>query len=121
MTAESREERPGYYVSPFEKYPGFIQFPYPLMLAQMLHWWKKGIEGIKNLSALDAAFHQSKWEAARDLLVDYDGWHVEGIPVGDVKNDLVPMEVVTFAVMSGDAYLLSHLTPKVRRVLPSTI
>ena len=75
----------------------------------------------KDLEKTDLEFHLNKWRAFRTLLVDFDGWHIDHIPVGDVKEDNVPVDVMSFVVVLGEQYVLNQLSPKQVAVLRSIL
>ncbi len=112
--------QPGRYESPIEAYPGFIQFPYPFTYRHFQTWWKSGVEPIKKLSRLDFEAFNFEWEAVKRLLLDSGDWQIEGIKVGEVETDDVPMEVISFVVQSADEYIYP-LLPAKKQLLLSTI
>jgi hypothetical protein len=119
---ELREEvTRGYIRSMFDEYPGYIQFPFPLMLHHVDAWWKEAVDKNKDIPRENIQFHRNQWHAYRNLLIEYDGWHLENIPIGDVKNDNVPAIIVSFILQLGEQYVLNQLSPKVRGVLRSII
>lgn len=109
---------PGRYASIFEQYPGYIQFPYPLLHNPHLKaWWEKCITPLKEITAFDFAKLDLEWEGARELLVEYGEWQLTGLPVGEVKAGRVPADVVTFVRLAADDYIYPWLSPKDVRLL----
>lgn len=115
------EKVKGKFESAFSEYPGYIQLPNPLMLHHVEKWWKIAIERNKGIERQDFKFQQNQWEAARDLLIEFDGWHIDCIPIGDVKDNRVPQVLVSFTIMMVTAYIEGQLHPKALQVLRSNI
>lgn len=109
--------QPGRYPSPLEKYPGYVQFPPVLMYAHFKLWWQKVLEPLKDVARLDFKGIDLEWEGARDLLLEYGEWQIQGVPVGEVKANHVPLEVVNFVRQAADHYLYPQLSPKELRLL----
>ena len=107
----------GLLKSPFEEYPGYIQFPHPLMLHHVSAWWSMAVDANKKITNESFEFHQNQWKAYRHMLTEYDGWYIDNIPVGDVKLDLVPSLLVSFVLTLGEQYVLNQLSPKQAAVL----
>jgi len=117
QTRQSEDKRPGYYESDVEGYPGHIQFPYPLILPQFKAWWKVAIEPLKTLSKLDFEHFDAEWQGAKVLLTEFGEWAVEGVPVGEAKEDRVPLEVMSWVVDCADDYIGPQLSEKKARLL----
>jgi len=111
------ETNSGLMRSLWPEYPGYIQFPHPFMLHHVSAWWSMAIEKNKNVPKDSYEFHQNQWHAYRHLLTEFDGWHIQNIPVGDVKEDRVPAILVSYALTLGERYVLNQLSPKITGVL----
>lgn len=111
--------RPGYFESPFEKYPGHIQFPYPLILPQFEAWWKAAIEPLKSLTRLDWGYSSADWAGAKVLLLDYGEWAIQGVAPGEAR-ERPPLEVVSWVCECAAAYLETQLSEK-KMLLLSTV
>lgn len=126
-TPKPEEKKPGFYESVWTEedapdyYPGFIQFPFPLMWHQLDAWWEKAITQCKGIAMSDRAFLTLKWEASRDLLFDNDGWHMKNLKPSDLKANVVSLEVMNWVIMLCESYVMGQITPKVRLSLPSII
>lgn len=118
---KEKDDQPGRFRSPLDDFPGYIQFPNPLMLHHVNAWWTRVVEPSENLKTHDLKRQTILWESYRDMLVDNDGWHIEGITVADVKANIVPQSVVSLVLMTGEAWILNHLSPKQRDVIRSII
>lgn len=116
-----KEVNSGLIRSIFDDYPGYVQFPHPLMLHHISQWWDKCVKANEGVEPKDFKFHLNQWISYRDMLLDNDGWHIDKITPGEVKQDLLPAEVISFIVMLGEQYVLNQLTPKQRAVLRSLI
>ena len=75
---------PGWYDSPFDQYPGHIQFPYPLTYPQWKKWWKAAVEPLKQYKALDFDHWDGGWQGSKILILEYGSWDIE-----KVKNILM--------------------------------
>ncbi len=116
------EKQPGRYVSPLTKYPGYVQFPYPLMYPHFKEWWKLTIEPLKNVSKLDFGAVDFEWEGAKYLILEFGEWAIRGdhASQGDAKKNDVPVEVVNFVRRAADHYLYPQLSPKELRLLSTS-
>lgn len=112
--------KPGRYPSPLEQYPGFIQFPAPLMYAHFKEWWIRTLEPLNDVRKLDFRGFDLEWEGARYLITEFGEWSISGVPIGDVKTGNVPLEVVNFVRQAADHYLFPQLSPKESRLLLMT-
>lgn len=114
---------PGYYEPDIEKYPGLadypghIRFPFPLELPHFKAWWKAAIEAAKNLSKLDWDTFEGEWEASKVLLVEFGEWEIKGVPVGNVRENRVPLELVSWVTECADEYIWPQLSVKKARLL----
>lgn len=110
-------DKPGRYPSPLEKYPGFVQFPAPFMYHHFKEWWQRTLEPLKEVAKLDFKGLDLEWEGAKYLLLEFGEWQLSGVPVGDVRSNNVPLEVVNFVRQAADHYLYPQLSPKELRLL----
>lgn len=111
------ESAPGRYDSPFEDHPGYIQFPYPMMFPHFRDWWKAAVEPLKNLTRLDFDHLDCEWQGAKKLITEYGEWAIQGVAVGDAKNDNVPLEVISWVEDCAEDYIWPQLSEKKRRLL----
>ena len=110
-------QRPGYYVSPLEQYPGYLQFPVPLEYPHYKDWWIKTIQPLKEINKFDFARIDLEWEGAKLLLLEWGTWGLSNISPGKVKANQVPIEVVNFVREAADDYLYDLISPKDLRLL----
>lgn len=118
---KQNENKPGLFESVMDEYPGFVQFPYPLMREQFHEWWMLAVEGIKNMNVLDYAYHDNEWKAYSQLLLNHGDWRIDGISVSDVKSGNVPQVVANFVMEAGDIYVRDFLPRKAQRLLQGII
>jgi hypothetical protein len=111
----------GYCTSPYEEYPGYIQFPHPLMLRHVSQWWQAAVKANEDISREEIKYHLNQWHAYRDMILDNDGWHIENVTPGEVKADEVPSLLVSFILQVGESYVVNQLSPKQRGVLRSLL
>ena len=117
MASPPVDEKPGYYPSELEAYPGHICFPYPLTLPQFKVWWKASVESVKELTRLDFNSFNAEWEGAKRLLIEFGEWEIKGVPIGEVKADNVPLEVVSWVCDCAEDYIWPQLSSKKQRTL----
>ena len=113
----SEDKQPGRFSSPFDQYPGTIQFPYPLTYPQFKKWWAEAVEPLKKYKALDFDHWDGIWNGSKVLVLEYGSWDIENVKAGEVKDDNVPLEVAEWVVTCGRAYIFPQLDPKKRQML----
>ena len=106
------ENRPGYYASPLERYPGHIQFPDPLGLVEFTAWWKVAIHPLKNMDGFDLELFSFEWVGAKALLLEYGERGIKDVPKGKVKEDRVPLPVMSWVSDCADDYIFPQLPKK---------
>ena len=105
MAEKKEKNKPGYYESDIDGYPGFIQFPAPFMLSHARLWWKEAIEKIDGQTAKAWDYQIAEWNAARDLLVHHGEWAIKGVDITAAKGDQVPGAVAVFVLNSARDYI----------------
>lgn len=118
---QEKEVSQGLIQSPYDDFPGYIQFPYPLQLHHVSKWWSMAVDANKKLEKTDHQFHVNQWQSYRYLLTEFDGWHIEKVPLGDVKSDRVPSILMSFVMYLGEQYILNQLSPKQVAVLRTVL
>lgn len=116
---DQQPDKPGRYESPFDEYPGYVQFPAPLMLHHVQAWWEKAVEPLANKKRVDYAYWDAEWQAAKALILQFGAWRIESVPQGEVDADRVPAEVVGWVLEVADEYVGPKLPPKMRRLARS--
>lgn len=111
------QNSPGYYRSELERYPGHIQFPYPFTLAHFRVWWEMSIKPLKNRAKAETNLFVDDWPGARELLVKFGDWKVEGVTLGQLEAGDVPLEVVSWVCDCADEYIAPLLSQKKRLLL----
>lgn len=116
--AETEELKPGEFRSDIPGHGGTIRFPAPFLHTHFEAWWKIAVEGKKGLNKLDLAYFNTDWEAARELIVKYGDWRIEGVTTGDLSTGTVPEEVVAWVLACADDYIAPRIALK-KLLLPS--
>jgi hypothetical protein len=121
--AQEDEENPGRYISPSEKYPGYVQLPETLMLSQFKAYWDSAIKPITENKLADLDWDNWKYPliGVVQLITEYGEWAIEGIPSGDAKTGDLPLEISEWLITVNRAYILPQLDPKRRRVVSTLI
>lgn len=109
--------KPGRFESTLADYPGFIQFPYPFTLAHFRVWWDQSIKPMKGKAKSDTNLFVDDWPGARELIVRFGDWRVEGITLGQIQEDNVPLEVVSWVSDCADEYISPMLSQRKRLLL----
>ncbi len=104
--------KPGYYESHLKDYPGYIQFPYPFLYHHFKAWWEKAITPLKGMSRVDFKHADCEWQGAKELLLEFGEWAIEGVPVGDAKTDNLPFEVMSFICDAANDYITPKMSLK---------
>lgn len=87
----------------------------------MRAWWEVAVKPLKGMSEGDYEFYNAEWQGAVELIMYYGEWSVEGVPVGDLGTDSVPMAVIAWVTKEVDEYVYPFLPPAVlRRMLGIT-
>lgn len=107
----------GRYESSLVGYPGYIQFPYPFTLAHFRTWWELSVKPARSASKADTNIFVDDWPGARELIIKFGDWRIEGVSLADLQSDNVPMEVVGFVTDSADEYITPLLSQKKRLLL----
>jgi hypothetical protein len=108
---------PGKYECRVDGYGGFIQFPYPFTLAHFEAWWSLAVKPQKGKTRTEINLFVDDWPAARELLRKYGDWRVEGVTLGQLESDDVPLEIVSWVVDCADEYISPLLSQKKRLLL----
>ena len=118
---EKEEEKhpPGYYPCRITGHPGHIQYPSPMTYPHFKVWWELSIESVKELVVGDFKYWDAQWEAAKQLILKYGKWEIESISRGDVEDNNLPLEVISFVRMTSEIYIYPKLSPAQRRLVSS--
>ena len=108
------DKKPGYFESEIDDYPGSFTLPHPFLERHMRAWWEKAITPLKGLNTLDYAFYDGEWQAAVELINQFGKWNVDGVAVGDLDTDGVPMVVKSWVMQEVSDYVYPFLPPKLR-------
>lgn len=108
---------PGRYESPYKRWPGYIQFPDPLELPHFEEYWNTAVKPLKNMTVLDWDRFNFEWIGGRHLLLEYGEWHIEGIPIGEVRNGRIPLELVSWVSDCASGYVFPKLSARQRGAL----
>ena len=100
--------------SELDEYPGSFGLPAPFLERHMRVWWAKAITPLKGVSTLDYAFYDGEWQAAIDLIQQFGEWNIDGVAVGDLSSDGVPMAVKSWVMQEVSEYVYPFLPPKLR-------
>lgn len=114
------KDKKGRYEYPLSDHKGFIKFPYPLQFSHFKLWWQTVITAQKGKSNTDVEYIENPWLGCRDLIVEFGEWGIDDVPIGDVKESRVPLEVITWVKQCGLDYILDKLDPKEARLILST-
>ena len=95
---------------------GYIQFPHPFMVRHMRVWWETAVSAVAEKTRVDWTVTEAEWSAARTLILDYGQWAIDGISVGDVRDDNLPAALLTFVVEKADEYITPFLPSAMRRI-----
>lgn len=109
----------GRYEYPFDDHKGYINFPFPIQFPHFEKWWKTVIVAQRGKGEADWEYVNNPWLGCRDLILEFGEWGITGIPIGDVKENRVPLEVVTWVKQCGLDYVLDKLDPKEARLILS--
>lgn len=115
------DEHPGRYTSPIEEYPGYVQFPAPMMLNHFRAYWEQVIEPLKKLTEVEWQTWQKPLDGALMLIAEYGDWQIEGIKIGDVRDGNAPLAIAEWLPVISRDYILPQLDPKQRRVVSTVI
>jgi hypothetical protein len=115
------DEEPGRYESPLDEYPGHVQLPAPLMLAQFRQYWDIAIKPLGDLRPIDFDYWQRPLDGVLMLIVDYGEWAIDGVALGDVKAGNIPLPVAEWLLTIGREYIMPQLDPKKQRVVSTII
>ncbi|MFQ5433846.1 MAG: hypothetical protein ACE5FD_03130 [Anaerolineae bacterium] len=110
------KEQPGRF-SRNGNYPGFIQFPHPLMLNHLKTWWETAVTELKGKSPLDFDGVELELKAAVELVSKYGTWGIEGVTIGDAQDGNIPAEVATWLINTASVYMLPFFPFGIRRKL----
>lgn len=108
------EDNPGYFESNIPEYPGHFSLPNPFLDRHMRAWWDKAITPLKGMTDLDYERYDAEWEGVVELITQFGEWHVEGVPVGDLDSDGVPMVVKNWAMKEASDYIAPFLPLRIR-------
>lgn len=105
------------FTSELEQYPGSFSLPDPFLDRHMRVWWEKAITPLKKLSTVDFEYYDGEWQAAVDLITQFGAWDVEGMPIGDLTSDSVPMSVKNWVMQEAANHIYPFLPLGVKRRL----
>lgn len=108
---------PGRFEANLPSYPGYIQFPYPFTLAHFRAWWEMSVKPQKGKAKADTNLFVDDWPGAKELIIKYGDWRIEGVSLADLQADNVPMEVVSWVTDCADEYISPQLSQKKRLLL----
>lgn len=118
MSTKPKEaQKPGYYPSKLKDYPGYIQFPHPFTYRHFQAWWSKAVAPLKGLTKLDWEATNAEWQGAKELVLEFGEWAIQGVAIGDAREDSLPLEVISFVVDCADDYIAPLLAQKKMRWL----
>jgi hypothetical protein len=112
--SDDNPETPGHFDSELDDYPGYFELPHPFLDRHMRVWWKHAIEDVKGLGSLDFELYDGEWKGLVALVERHGKWAVEGVPVGDLASDGVPMVVKSWAMQEADNYIYPFLPLRIR-------
>jgi len=111
------KEAKGRFECSLEGYGGFFELPYPFLDRHMRTWWKVAMEDDEREGAYAYSTHDREWLASVELIERFGKWAVDGVPVGDLKSDGVPMAVKVWVTKEVDGYVFPFLMPSMLRLL----
>lgn len=77
-------------------------------------WWQNAVTALKEVTRADYEFYDGEWNALVELVTQFGAWDIEGVPVGDLTTDGVPMAVKTWAMEKANEYITPFLTPRMK-------
>ena len=100
------DEKPGYFESEIDGYPGSFALPHPFLDRHMRKWWDGAFELRKGIDVLDYDYAECEWKAVIGLIREFGSWDVDGVPVGDLDGGGMPMSVKSWVMREGENYIL---------------
>jgi hypothetical protein len=77
-------------------------------------WWSKAIADTQGKTAAEFELYDAEWIAAVELITQFGAWNVDGVPVGDLLTDGVPMVVKTWVAEEVDEYVYPFLPARIK-------
>jgi hypothetical protein len=102
------DERPGYFESEIEEYPGSFTLPHPFLDRHMRKWWDAAFEQRKG-DAMDYDYAEFEWQAYVALILEFGEWEIKGVPKGDLDGGGMVMEVKVWVTQEASEYLIPFL------------
>ena len=100
------DDKPGYFESEIDGYPGSFTLPHPFLDRHMREWWDAAFKKRKGTDVVDYEYAEFEWEAYVALITKYGSWDVEGVPVGDLDGGGMPMVVKAWVVQEASTYII---------------
>ena len=112
------DEKPGYFESEIDEYPGYFSLPHPFLDRHMRAWWDAAFEQKKGMVELDYDYAECEWKAVAKLIREFGEWKIEGIPAGDLDGGGMVMDVKKWVMLEADNYIYPFLPPnRLRKVV----
>lgn len=103
------ENKPGYFVSELDEYPGWFQLPHPFLNRHIKVWWDIAVKPTKTLDRFDLEMYRGDYDAAVRLIRDYGEWHVDGVTLADLEGEDVPAAVFKWVSDAASGYIFPFL------------
>ena len=91
------EDRPGYFESEIDEYPGSFTLPHPILDRHMRKWWDVAFSQREG-DVLDYDYAEFEWKAYVALILEFGSWDVDGVPKGDLDGGGMPMVVKSWVM-----------------------
>ena len=104
------DEKPGYFESEIDEYPGSFTLPHPFLDRHMRCWWDAAFKQREG-DVMDYDYAEFEWKAYVALILEFGEWTVKGVSKGDLDGGGMPMVVKSWVTQEASNYIIPFVPP----------